>query len=132
MRKFYEVQKICFEIIKKMEKEKEQKQVPALSSRGGLGGKCTTMFTQVVTYMNLRWIKSRLGHKIWSLTHPLFMSTDVCYIDVRPRSAPALELVALPRSGEPHISRAASSVRVMYCVSGPNTGSNPRGGQILN
>ena len=27
--------------------------------------------------------------------------------DVRPRSAPALELVALPRSGEPHTSRAA-------------------------
>ena len=38
-------------------------QVRATSSRGGLGGKRMTMFTQVVTYMNLRWIKSRLGHK---------------------------------------------------------------------
>ena len=47
-------------------------------------------------------------------------------------SEPALELVALPRSGEPHISRAASSVGVMYRVSGPNTGSNPGGGRILN
>ena len=45
-----------------------------------LRGKRTTMFTQVVTYMNLRWIQSRLGHKIWSLTHPLLMSTDVSYI----------------------------------------------------
>ena len=52
--------------------------------------------------------------------------------DVRPRSAPALELVVLPRPGEPHISRAESSVGVMYHVSGPNTGSNPGGGQILN
>ena len=33
------------------------------SSRGGSGGKCTTMFTQVVTYMNLKWIESRLGQK---------------------------------------------------------------------
>ena len=30
--------------------------------------------------------------------------------DVQPRSAPALELVVLPRPGEPRISRAASSV----------------------
>ena len=30
------------------------------------------------------------------------------------------------------ISRAASSVGVMYRVSGPNKGSNPGGGQILN
>ena len=50
-----------------------------VSSSGGLGGKRTTMFTQVVNYMNLREIESRLGHKIWSLMHPLFMSTDVCY-----------------------------------------------------
>ena len=40
--------------------------------------------------------------------------------DVRPRSAPAQEL----------ISKAASSVGVMYCSSGPNTGSNPGGGPI--
>ena len=33
------------------------------SSRGGLGGKRTTMFTQVVTYMNLWWIQSRLDTK---------------------------------------------------------------------
>ena len=39
----------------------------------------------------------------------------------RPRSAPALEL----------ISRAESSVGVMYRSSGPNTGSNPGGGRIL-
>ena len=52
--------------------------------------------------------------------------------DVRPRSAPALELVVLPCPGEPHISRAASSVGVMYCFSGPNRGSNPRGGRTLN
>ena len=45
-------------------------------------------------------------------------------------TAPDLELVALPRSGKPHISRAASSVGVMYHVSGPNTGSNPGGGRI--
>ena len=38
----------------------------------------------------------------------------------------------LPRSGKPHISRAASRVGVMYHVSGPNTGRNPRGGRILN
>ena len=31
-----------------------------VSSRGGLGGKRATMFTQVVTYMNLRWIESRV------------------------------------------------------------------------
>ena len=31
-----------------------------------------------------------------------------------------------------YISRAASSVGVMYRVSAPNTGSNPGGGQILN
>ena len=36
----------------------------------------------------------------------------------------------LPCPGEPHISRAASSVGVMYHVSGPNIGSNPEGGQI--
>ena len=53
-----------------------------ISSRGGLGGKRTTMFTQAVTYMNLWWIESRLGHKIWLLMHPLFMSTDVCYMGV--------------------------------------------------
>ena len=47
-------------------------------------------------------------------------------------SAPTLELVALPSSGEPHISRAASSVGVIFRVSGPNTGSNPGGGRILN
>ena len=41
--------------------------------------------------------------------------------DARPRSAPALEL---------H-SRAASSIGVMYRFRGPNTGSNPGGGQIL-
>ena len=51
--------------------------------------------------------------------------------NVRPRSAPALELVVLPHSGEPHISRAASSIDVMYQFSGPNTGSNP-GGWIQN
>ena len=28
-------------------------------------------------------------------------------------------------------SRAASSVGVVYCSSGPNTGSNTRGGRIL-
>ena len=41
--------------------------------------------------------------------------------DVRPKSVPALEL---------H-SKAESSVGVMYCSCGPNTGSNPRGRQIL-
>ena len=40
--------------------------------------------------------------------------------DNRPGSVPALEL----------ISRAASSVGVMYRSHGPNTGSNPGGGQI--
>ena len=40
--------------------------------------------------------------------------------DVRPRSAPALEV----------ISRAESSVGVIYHSSGPNTGRNPGGGQI--
>ena len=40
--------------------------------------------------------------------------------DARPGSVPALEL----------ISRAASSVGVMYCIHGPNRGSNPGGGQI--
>ena len=54
------------------------------------------------------------------------------YVDRHVLYAPALELVALPHSGEPHISRAASSVVVMYCVSCPYTGSNPGGGQILN
>ena len=51
--------------------------------------------------------------------------------NIRPRSAPALELVFLPRSGEPHISRATLSVGVMYHFSGPNTGGNPGGGWIL-
>ena len=37
----------------------------------------------------------------------------------------------LPCPGEPHISRAASSVGVMYRISGPNTGSNSGGGRIL-
>ena len=41
--------------------------------------------------------------------------------NVRPRSAPNLEL----------LSRAVSSVGVMYRSSGPNTGSNPGGGRIL-
>ena len=41
--------------------------------------------------------------------------------DVRPRSAPALEV----------ISRAESSVGVIYHSSGPNTGRNPEGGRIL-
>ena len=63
-----------------------------------------------------------------SSSHPGEASTLLS--DVRSRSAPALELVAVPRSGEPHISRAASSVGVMYCVSGPNTGSNPGGERI--
>ena len=40
--------------------------------------------------------------------------------DDRPGSVPALEL----------ISRAVSSVGVMYRSHGPNTGSNPGGGQI--
>ena len=40
--------------------------------------------------------------------------------DDRPGSVPTLEL----------ISRAASSVGVMYRSHGPNTGSNPGGGQI--
>ena len=40
---------------------------------------------------------------------------------VRPRSAPAPEL----------ISRAESSVGIMYHSSGPNTGSNSGGGLIL-
>ena len=52
--------------------------------------------------------------------------------NVRPRSVPALELVVLPRPGEPHISKAASSVGVMYHVSSTNTVSNTREGQILN
>ena len=38
--------------------------------------------------------------------------------DDRPGSVPAIEL----------ISRAASSVGVMYCSHDPNTGSNPGGG----
>ena len=41
--------------------------------------------------------------------------------NVRPRSEPTLE---------PY-SRAASSVGVMYCSSGPNTGSSSRGGWII-
>ena len=41
--------------------------------------------------------------------------------DVRPISEPALELY----------SRATSGVGVMYRSSGPNTGSNSRGGRIL-
>ena len=41
--------------------------------------------------------------------------------DVQPRSAPALEL----------LSRAVSSVGVMYRSSGPDTGSNPGEGRIL-
>ena len=45
-----------------------------------------------------------------------------------PDQHPPLELVTLPRSGEPHISRAVS--RVKYSISGPNTGSNPGGGRI--
>ena len=53
------------------------------------------------------------------------------YLQAANKSAPALELVALPRSCEPHIGRATSSVGVMYRVSGPNTGSNPGGGRIL-
>ena len=43
------------------------------------------------------------------------------FIDIRPRSAPALEL----------ISRAASSVGITYHSSGPKTGSNPRGRGII-
>ena len=35
--------------------------------------------------------------------------------------------MVLPCPGEPHISRAASSVGVVYRYSGPNTGSNPGG-----
>ena len=56
-----------------------------------------------------------LGNEETQLTKLLNLS------DVQPRSAPALEL----------ISRAKSSVGVMYRSSGPNTGSNPGGGQIL-
>ena len=41
--------------------------------------------------------------------------------DLLPSSEPALEL----------LSRAASSVGVMYPSSNPNTGSNSRGGKIL-
>ena len=51
--------------------------------------------------------------------------------DDQPRSAPALELVVLPRSGEPHISRATSSVGVMYCVLVSTQGVIP-GGRIQN
>ena len=40
--------------------------------------------------------------------------------DIRPRSVPALVL----------ISRAVSSVGVVYRSNGPNTGSNPGEGQI--
>ena len=97
-----------------------------------------TMLTQVVTYMNHRWIESRLGHKIWLANAPaIYVHRRVlygyvswkaaCFIEI---TAPALELVALPRSGEPHIGRAVSSVGVMYRVSGPNTKSNPGGGGI--
>ena len=41
--------------------------------------------------------------------------------NVQPRSEPALELN----------SRAGSSVGVMHCSSGPNTGSHPGGRRIL-
>ena len=48
-------------------------------------------------------------------------SWNFCCLDIWPRSAPALEI----------IRRAASNVGVMYRSSGPFTGSNPGGWQIL-
>ena len=56
-----------------------------------------------------------LGNEETQLTKLLNQS------DVRPRSEPALELHC----------RAMSSVGVMYCSSGPNTGNNPGGGRII-
>ena len=58
------------------------------------------------------------GQHRTSSSHPGEASDSIS--DVRPISAPALEL----------LSRAASSEGVMYRSSGPNTGSNPRGGRI--
>ena len=58
------------------------------------------------------------------------LPTFVCYASTL-LSQISLELVVLPRPGEPHISKAASSVGVMYHVSGPNTGTNPGGGRII-
>ena len=57
-------------------------------------------------------------HHCTSSSHPGEASESIS--NVRPRSTPTLEL----------LSRAMSSVGVMYRSSGPNTGSNPGGGQI--
>ena len=74
----------------------------------------------VVCFYQLKtnvWYKSQVG----TLIYIEKFSMGLFNKNKRPRSEPALEL---------H-SRVTSSVGVMYCSSGPSTGSNPKGGRIL-
>ena len=85
-----------------------------------------TMFTQVFLYC--RWIECRLGRLYGTVMDPLY-SSQTCVIQllkpIRHRSEPPQSYKAGPRQVQ------ASSVGVMYCSSGPNTGSNSGGGRIL-